>query len=287
MKNNKDLSIIILSYNTAELLVNCINSILENTKGVDYEIIVVDNASSDNSLESVSKLGKKDIIKIVKNNDNLGFAKGNNTAKDVASGKHILFLNSDTLVHENTLKKSLDYLKSSDNIGALSVKTVLPSGELDRDARRSFPTPWVAFTHFSGLDRIFPKSKLFARYWYGYKSAEIIQDVEVIQGAFFLTKRKILDNIGWFSEEYFLDGEDIDLSWKVKKEGYRIVYYPEVYITHVKKASKNKLKKRSTKAGVNSMEIFYKKYMWSNYPIILNWLVILGIRFVKLVRSSL
>lgn len=285
---NKDLSIIILNYNTPDLVINCINSIVDTTKDVDYEIVVVDNGSTDDSLDEISKLKiKNGILKIVRNGENLGFSKGNNHARKVVEGKYILFLNSDTLVHENTLKKSLDYIKSDSSIGALSIKTILPDGTLDKDARRSFPTPWVALTHFSGLDRIFPKSKLFARYWYGYKSGNVIQDVEVIQGAFFLTTKDLLDKIGWFSEEYFLDGEDIDLSWKVKMSGKRIVYYPEVYITHIKKATKNKFKKKSTRSGVNSMEIFYRKYMWSRYPLILNWLVILGIRFVKLIRSAL
>jgi len=281
---NKELSIIILNYNTRDLLVDCVNSIVKNTKGISYEIVVCDNASTDDSIEAISRLGLGNTLKIVRNEGNLGFAKGNNRAKKVVAGEYILFLNSDTTVPAGTLKKSLDYLRANKDIGALGVKTVLPDGSLDRDARRSFPSPWVSLTHFSGLDRVFPKSKLFARYWYGYRSGNMIQDVESLQGAFFLIKKDLLNRIGWFSEEYFLDGEDIDLSWKVRQAGYRVVYYPEVYINHIKKATK-KLRAKSIGEGVNSMEIFYRKHMWSRYPLVLNWMVVIGIRLVKLLRS--
>lgn len=273
----KDLSIIILNYNTRDLVIDCINSIKDSMTGVDYEIIVVDNGSEETMPEITG-------IKLIKNAKNLGFAAGNNKARGVAQGKYILFLNSDTVVHEETLKKALGFIKADSKIGALSVKTVLPNGALDRDARRSFPTPWVALTHFSGLDKIFPTSKLFSKYWYGYKSAERTQEVDVIQGAFTLVPKKVLDEVDWYSEDYFLDGEDIDLCWKIKELGYKIVYYPEVSITHIKKATKSKVGGKFIGEGVNAMEIFYKKRMWDRYPLALNYLVIIGIRLLKAIR---
>lgn len=276
-KSKKDLSIVILNYNTKELVVNCVNSIVKNTKGVDYEIIVVDNGSDE-------KLGEIKGAKVIENGLNLGFSAGNNKARGYCSGEFVLFLNSDTLVHSETLKKALDYIKLDETIGALSVKTVLPDGTVDRDAMRSFPTPWVAFTHFSGLDRLFPKSRLFARYWYGYRSPDQVYDVEVIQGAFCLVRRSLLEKIDWYDEAYFLDGEDIDLSWRIWKAGKRIVYYPDTYITHIKKATKRKVK-ASMGQGVVAMEIFYKKRMWKSYPLFVNLLVIFGIKLLKMVRA--
>jgi hypothetical protein len=136
---------------------------------------------------------------------------------------------------------------------------------------------------------------LFAKYWYGYISEDEILDVDAIQGAFFLTPTKILDEVGWFDEDYFLDGEDIDLCWKIKEHGYRIVYYPKVSIVHLKGATKGKnkrIKKHisfNTKmkyrlSGVNSMEIFYRKRLSSRYPKTLNILVLTGIKILKFVR---
>jgi hypothetical protein len=206
-----------------------------------------------------------------------------------------LFLNSDTIVPSDTIKKTIDYLKDNPKVGALTCKLVLPSGKLDKDARRAFPTPWIAFTHFSSLDKLFPSTKLFGSYWYGYKSPDETHEVDVIQGAYFLTRRKILDEVGWFSEDYFLDGEDIDLSWKIKNKGWKIIYYSAVSIVHIKGASKGKNRRAKVKpsfrkrakfrlAGVNSMEIFYRKRLWSNYPLPVNMGVIAGIKFMKLAR---
>ena len=271
------LSIIILNYNTRDLTESCVDSIIKNTKSVDYEIIVIDNGSTE-------KLPSSKNYKLIENKSNLGFAGGNNLARKIAKGDYILFLNSDTEVYKDTIKKSLKYLEEHSEVGALTCKTILPDGSLDKDARRSFPTPWVALTHFSVLDRVFPTSKIFAKYWYGYKSPNETQEIDSLQGAFFLVRRTILDKVNWFDETYFLDGEDIDLSWKIKELGYINIYYPEVSIFHIKKASKKKRSLCSKMAGMNSMEIFYKKHLWSNYPLLINLLVIVGIYILKIIR---
>jgi hypothetical protein len=199
------------------------------------------------------------------------------------------------VVRKGALKKSLSFIKRSKSIGALSCKLILPDGTLDKDARRAFPTPWVSLTHFSGIDRLFPTSEFLSKYRYLYISAEKTQDVDVIQGAFFLTRRDILDSVDWFSEEYFLDGEDIDLCWKIRQKGLRIVYYSGVFITHIKGASKGKRKSsflritqeerlKVISVGLDSMAIFYKKWLWDKYPLPLNWLVLLGINGLRFLR---
>ena len=228
-------------------------------------------------------------VKVITSSENLGFARGNNLARSVCKGKYVLFLNSDTIVHKDTLKKTLKYMEDNDDVGAVTCKIVLPNGDLDRDARRSFPTPWVSLTHLAlPLDRMFPKSRLFAQYWYGYLSEDVEHEVDVIQGAFHLARKEVLDDIGWFDEEYFLDGEDIDLCWKIKEAGWKIMYYPKVEITHVKKASKKnpskEQRRRFAKAGVESMELFYRKRLWNEYPLVLNVFIIAGIRVIKYVR---
>jgi hypothetical protein len=290
---NPELSIIVVSYNVQKLLKDCLDSLYAVENEADFEIIVPENGSTDGSLEMIQKNFPK--VKLINIGKNLGFAKGNNVARKVAKGEYILFLNPDTIVRKGAIRKSLSFLKRNKSIGALSCRLVLPDGNLDKDARRAFPTPWVALIHFSGIDRLFPKSEVFAKYWYLYKSPQKIQDVDVIQGAFFLSRKETLDDVDWFSEEYFLDGEDIDLCWKIKEKGLRIVYYPDVAITHIKGASKGKRKSsflsvtpeeraRVVNAGLNSMEIFYKKWLWKKYPLPLNWLVLLGIKGLRLLR---
>lgn len=274
----KKLSVIILNYNTRNLTLSSVKSLVANGKGLSYEIIVVDNGSKEFFPTD------KD-YKLIRSDTNLGFARGNNLAKSVAQGEYILFLNSDTLVHKNALQKTLAFIERDEKIGVVTCKLVMPDGKMDPDTRRSFPTPWVAFTHFLYLDKIFPKSKFFSKYQDGYLPENKEAEIDVAQGAFLLTRKKILDKVGWFDEDYFLDGEDIDLCWKIKQEGYKIYYYPEASITHIKKASKKKTKERKNiSSGVNAMEIFYRKRLWNNYPLAINLSVIMSIRLIKVFR---
>ncbi len=293
MKKPK-LSIIILSYNTKKLLRDCLLS-LEKVRGeISFEVIVPDNGSVDGSPIMVEKEFPW-VKKVIRIGGNIGFAAGNNKVKSFVDGEYVLFLNSDTIVYKNTLSETVSYIEKNKDIGAVTCKVLLKDGSLDKDTRRSFITPWIGLTHvYLKLDRIFPKSKLFAKYWYGYISENEIHEVDAIQGAFFLARKKILDNVGWFDEDYFLDGEDIDLSWRIKEKGFKMVYYPKVKILHLKGASKGKNKKvknvplkdklRYRMAGANSMEIFVRKRLWKKYPLPVNLFVIFGIRVLKAVR---
>lgn len=294
MKKPK-LSIVVLSYNTKNLLRNCLSSLEKIKNEIDFEVIVPDNGSSDGSAQMVKKEYSW-VKKVIEIGKNIGFAVGNNKAKPFVEGEYVLFLNSDTIVYKNTLKEIVGYLDKHDDVGAATCKVVLENGELDKDTRRSFITPWIGLTHiYLKLDRIFPCSNLFAKYWYGYISEEKTHEVDAIQGAFFLVRKKVLDKVNWFDEDYFLDGEDIDLSWKIKNTGWKIIYYPKVKILHLKGASKGKNKKinnisiteklKYRLAGVNSMELFYRKRLWNKYPLILNLIIIAGIRTLKVVRT--
>ncbi len=275
-------SIVIVSYNTKELLLSCIASI-KKFADVSYEIIISDNGSTDGTLEALTKI--KEVV-LVENKVNLGFAKGNNAAKKISKGEYILFLNPDTLLHKNALSESVSYLNKNKKTGALTCKVVLLDGSLDKDTRRSFPTPFIALTHFSGLDRIFPKSPLFSRYWYGYADENITQEIDALQGAFLLSPKKVLDSIGWFDEDYFLDGEDIDLCWKIKNLHLKVIYFPKVSITHIKKGSKKKNKSlKSVTGGVTAMQLFYEKRLSAQYPFYVNGLVLFGIQILKFIRT--
>ncbi|MFZ3301228.1 MAG: glycosyltransferase family 2 protein [Microgenomates group bacterium] len=268
------LSIIILSHNTKEITLGCLRSIEKVRNELDLEVIVSDNASTDESVSAIKNKFKW--VKIIEGS-NISFSNGNNRARKIVKGKYVLLLNSDTLVHKNTLKKCIEYFETRNDIGALTCKLVLPDGSLDKDARRRFPTPWISFNRLflnNGKD-----------YWYENISPDITHEVDAIEGAFFLTRKDILDKVNWLDEKFVFDGEDLDLSFQVKKLGLKIIYYPEVTITHIKKASKNNFSGIMRKMqGINSMEYFYRKNLWGNYPIIFNYFVLLGIKLLKLIR---
>lgn len=278
------LSIIILSFNTKKLLQDCLISLEKVRQEIPFEVIVADNGSIDGSPEMVKS--KFPWVKALDNKANLGFAKGNNKARGVTNGKYVLFLNSDTIIYKGALSKSVKFLEERSDVGAMTCKLVLADGNLDKDVRRRFPTPWVSFTRL-----ILGNGRL---YWYEDVPEDTTHEVDAIQGAYFLSPKKVLDKVGWFSEDYFLDGEDIDLCWKIKQLGYKIYYFPEAKILHLKGASKgkNETKKKVPlasrlkfrMASVNSMEIFYKKWLWKKYPLPVSLLVLVGIKFLKMIR---
>lgn len=279
-----ELTVIILNYNTKELLENCLNSIKSHMKEVPLEVIVSDNSSTDGSSAMIKE--KFPWVRLVEG-PNEGFSKGNNRARPLVKGEMVLFLNPDTVIHDNVFRKTVGYLKSHKDVGALTCKLVLPDGSMDKDARRRFPTPWISFQRLIlGISR---------QYWYEDVPEDSIQEVEAIQGAFFLTWRKILDKVGWFDENYFFDGEDVDLCYQIHKAGYKLIYYPEVTVTHVKGVTKGKVaswkhkftpseRKKLRLAGVSSMERFFRKNLWNNYPLIFDYFVIFGIKVFKLIR---
>lgn len=279
-----ELSVIILNYNTKELLEDCLNSIKEYEHEVPLEVIVSDNASTDGSPDMIRK--KFPWVRLIEG-ENEGFSKGNNRARPLVHGEMVLFLNPDTLVHEGVFTKTVRYLKEHKDVGAVTCKLILPDGSMDRDVRRRFPTPRISFNRL-----ILGKTR---EYYYEDIPDTATHEVEAIQGAFFLSWKKILDKVGWFDPAYFFDGEDVDLCFQIHKAGYKLVYYPEVYITHLKGVTKGKVKKWRFKvtdaqrkklrlAGVSSMERFFRKNLWKKYPVWFDYFVVFGINVFKIIR---
>lgn len=290
-------SVIVATFNIKDLLRECLLSLKPaeealKKEGFSMEVIVTDNGSDD-SPEMVKKEFPKVKISV---NGNVGFSRANNIVRDQCTGKYVLMLNADARVEENTILESIKYMEKRPEVGAMTSKIVMTDGTLDKDARRSFPTPWVAFTHMSRLDRLFPTSKLFAKYWYGYMDPNQEAEVDVLEGAYCFVRRDILEQIDWYDEDYFLNGEDIDLCWKIKEKGYKIMYYPKIITYHHKGAAKGKKQKTATVsvdlsvkkkvliAGSDAMAIFYKKRMWKKNPVILNYTVLAGIYVIKQAR---
>lgn len=284
MKNKIKLTIIILNHNTKQLTLDCLDSLEKCKNEIPFEVIVSDNGSTDGSIDAIMERHRW--AKIIKG-PNISFSNGNNRARKYTNGEYVLLLNSDTIVFKNTLKKCVEYIEKHKDVGALTCKLVLEDGTLDKDVRRRFPTPWLSFQRlFLGNGKL---------YWYDDFEENKIHEVETIQGAFFLTKKSILDEVGWLDEGFIFDGEDLDLSFQIHKRGYKIIYYPEVKTLHLKGATKGKIKETSKNVdlnlklnrvmqGVNSMEYFYRKNLWSRYPVIFNLFVLLGIKILKLIR---
>lgn len=297
MQQHPQLSIIILNYNTAKLTVEAIASIEKNypkemSSGI-YELIVADNASPDDSIKQLKAYKKTSKIKfftIIENKENMGFAKGNNAAVPFAKGDYMLFLNSDTVMHSETLPTLLKFLQSHPDAGAVTCKIEIPTGAIDEASHRGFPTPWNSFCHFSGLEKLFPHSKLFAGYTQGWKDMNTIHTVDAITGAFLFVPRHVAEEIGYWDEDYFFYGEDLNFCFEIRERGYNIYYVPTVSILHyggvssgIKKQSAAittaniTTKTRIQNARFDAMRIFYRKHYMKKYPALITWLVMKGI----------
>lgn len=289
-----ELTIIILNYNVKELLLNCLSSIFENKQKDDnWQVIVADNDSSDGSLDAVKERFPQ--VETLQNGSNLGFAKGNNAAIPKARADFILFLNPDTKIIGDAIQKSLEFIKTDPKIGALTCKVELPDGSLDYSCHRGFPTPWNAFCFFTGLASLFPGSKTFSGYTATYLDITKPHEMDCGSGVFLLTRRQAGEEVGFWDEDYFWNGEDIEFCYSLKTKGWKIYFYPEAKITHYKGSSsglwytaKTKVPKetklRSAKNGVQAMRIFYKKHYYKKYPHVLRELVLLGINLLERYR---
>lgn len=288
-KNMLDLSIIVISYNTKDILEGCLASIFAHPpKHFSYEIIVVDNNSTDDSVKAIQDYKSK--LQIIQNKENLGFSKANNIGVKKSKGKYILFLNSDTVVHKNTLDVMLSFMEKNKDVGVATCKVIMPNGVVDDASHRGFPTPWNAFCHFSGLAMVFPRSRIFSGYSLGWEDISKIHEIDACAGAFMLVRRDVGDTIGWWDEDYFWYGDDLDFCYRVKEKGWKVYYVPSVYILHYKGVSggikdisghltsaDKETKTRSTLARFEAMKIFYKKHYMSRYPKIVTWFVMQGI----------
>lgn len=283
-----DLSIIIVSYNTADFLKECIWSIKKNTKNLNYEIIVVDNASSDNSLDMLKK-NFPDVI-VIKSRENFGFSKANNLGVKKSKGRYVLFLNPDTVVYKDSLLGMVKFMDEQKDTGAATCKLVIPGGRFDDAAHRGFPNPWNSFSYFSGFSKLFPKSRLFGGYNLGWMDLSKTHEIDACAGAFMVVRREAGEKIGWWDEDYFFYGEDLEFCFRLKEEGWKIYFVPSISVLHYKGVSggikkiSNRIttanletKKRVTNWRFDAMKIFYRKHYQNKYPLLLTWLVMEGI----------
>lgn len=222
------------------------------------EIIVVDNHSTD---ESISYLQPKfpDVL-FISNDTNEGFAKACNKGLQYASGAYILFLNPDTIVAEDSLQKCIDFFKIHSDCGALGVKMIDGSGKFLKESKRSFPSPLTSLYKLFGLSVVFPKSKIFSRYHLGYLNKEQDHEVDVLAGAFMMIRKEVLDKTGSFDETFFMYGEDIDLSFRIQKAGYKNYYYAGTTIIHFKGESTKRGSLNYVRMFYRAMSVFVRKH---------------------------
>ena len=243
------LSIIIVSYNVRYFLQQCLHSVQRAINGHAHEIIVVDNYSSDDSVEMLRSCFPE--VVLIANQDNPGFSKANNQAIKIARGKYILLLNPDTVVAEDTFEKCIDFMDAHPVAGALGVRMIDGKGHFLPESKRALPKPDVAFYKMFGLAGLFPRSRKFGKYHQLYLNEFEINETEVLSGAFFFCRSEALHKAGLLDEDYFMYGEDIDLSYKISQAGYKVYYCPETSIIHYKG--------ESTKKGtLNYVIVFYK-----------------------------
>ncbi len=229
MQNHIDVSIIIVSWNACDYLHTCLKSIYTYTSGVSFEVIVVDNNSSDNSVSMVEEHFKD--VRLIKSNENLGFAKGNNVGILQSSGRYLCLINSDVELIENSIKIMFDYMKSQPSIGVLGPE-LLNADKTQQRSYKSFPTVWNMFTRALALDKIFPRSKLFGDALMTYFDGKTTQSVDVLIGAFWFIRRDATDIVGLLDEGYFMYSEDKDWCFRFKKHGWQVLYYPETKVIH-------------------------------------------------------
>lgn len=259
-----DISIIIVSYNVRYFLRQCLESIWVSARksGLEVEVFVVDNDSSDHSvgyLRASFPFTRYPHLHLIANTQNVGFGRANNQALRKACGRYILFINPDTIITEDTLTDCFRFAEKLRDLGAIGVRMLSARGEFSLESRRGLPTPWVAFCKMSGLCSLFPKNRFLGHYYMRYLAEDEAAEIEIVSGAFMFCSHKALQETGGFDEQFFMYGEDIDLSYRLLQAGYHNWYLPTP-IVHYKGESTHKGSYRYVHTFYKAMLIFFRKH---------------------------
>lgn len=282
------LSIIIVSYNTKKLLADCINSIESSLQKLEYEIIVVDNCSADGSVDLLKSQFQK--VKLIENNYNAGFAKANNQGLLMCSGDYILLLNSDTLVLGEALNTIVVFMDMHTETAICGPKLLNSDMTLQLPCRRGFPRLINSISHFSGLSRLFPKSRVLGSYLMTYMDSSIDHEVDAVSGACLLVRRDVLSTIGGLLDEaFFMHFEDIDLCFRAKKSGYKVYYVHNAEVVHLKGQSSKLRSEGVTRNFFDSALIYFKKNYKDENPVayIAIKLMVIVMKLVSIVATKI
>ena len=253
-----DLSVVIVNYNVVFFLEQCLNSVFAASKNLNVQIFVVDNNSVDGSINMLKENFSS--VVLIENKENVGFSKANNQAIKRANSPYVLLLNPDTVIEEDTFDKCIDFMNSNADCGGLGLRMLDGKGNFLPESKRGFPSPSVSFYKIFGLSYLFPKSQKFGRYHLGFLSEFEVNEVDVLSGAFMLLRKVTLEKVGLLDEQFFMYGEDIDLSYRIKLGGYKNYYFPETKIIHYKGESTKKSSVNYVFVFYNAMILFAKKH---------------------------
>jgi Predicted glycosyltransferases len=248
------ISIVIVNYKVKFFLEQALLSVRNASQGLNSEVFVVDNNSQDDSVAYLQPLFPE--VHFIENTENVGFARANNQAIALSSGDYVLLLNPDTLIGEDVLRQTLQFMDNHPQAGGVGVKMIDSNGRFLPESKRSVPTPWVSFCKIFGLTKMFPKSRFFARYNLGYLDENRIQKIDVLAGAFMMLRREALNASGLLDEQFFMYGEDIDLSYRITCNGYENYYLP-LRILHYKGESTPKHTIKYVRIFYQAMDIFF------------------------------
>ncbi len=282
MESDYDLGIVIVNYNTRDLLRRCLETVFAS-EGVSFRLCVVDNASTDGSAAMVARDFPQ--AHLIANEVNLGYPAANNQGLRAmgfergqrGEARYALLLNPDTELPPDALAKMTAFLDAHPEAGVAGPRLVRPDGSLDLACRRAFPSPEVSFYRLTGLSRLFPRSRRFGRYNLTYLPEDETAEVDSVVGAYMQVRAAAIEQVGLLDESFFMYGEDLDWAFRIKAAGWKVYYYPEVTVLHVKRASS----RRSGRAQVEfwrAMEIFYRKHYEAQTPRPVHWLIIAAIR---------
>ena len=269
------LSVVIVNYNTRDLLQACLKSIEMSEDAPSLELFVVDNASSDGSPTMVSEQYRW--VHLISCDDNRGYAYANNLALKRCRGKYWLLLNPDTVLPPRALRDMVDFLDSHPEAGVAGPKLIRQNGSLDLACRRSFPSPEVSFYRMLGLSKLFPKSRRFGRYNMTYLDPDQPAEVDSVVGAFMMVRAAAAKQVGLLDEAFFMYGEDLDWAFRIKKAGWKVLYNPAVVVLHYKGASSRRSPKATTEF-YRAMDIFYKKHYAKSTNFAIGCLIVAAIR---------
>lgn len=277
-----DLGIVIVNWNTRDLLRDCLASIAASEGDFACRVVVVDNASTDGSAEMVR--AEFPDVTVIASSTNDGFSAANNAGLrrlgfgqgEADAPRYALVLNPDTVLPPDALRAMLAYMDADESIGVVGPKLVLPDGSLDLACRRSFPTPEVSFYRMVGLSKLFPHSRRFGRYNMTFLDPDVETEVDSVVGAFMLVRRAAIERVGLFDETFWMYGEDLDWAYRIKQAGWKIMYHPSVTVTHVKRAA-SRQSRRAQGEFYRAMLIFYRKHYRVTTPWWLHSLVLTGL----------
>ncbi|MCY3834542.1 MAG: glycosyltransferase family 2 protein [Chloroflexi bacterium] len=264
----RDLGIVIVNWNTRDLLRRCLASVYGSEGDFSFSLVVVDNASDDGSAAMVEREFPQ--VGLVANADNIGYPRANNIGLrqlgfrgpndvDAAAPRYALLLNPDTEVPPDALWRMIRFMDSRPDIGVAGPKLVLTDGSLDKACRRGFPTPLVSFYHYSGLTRLFPRNRRFGRYNMTFADEDQELEVDSVVGAYMQVRKDAIERAGLLDESFFMYGEDLDWAFRLKQAGYKVWYYPAVTVRHVKRAASSQSPKAQFEFW-RAMLIFYRKH---------------------------